>query len=186
MGGVEFMEVWGPPTSAIGRLLQFGFLSTLLGAVPLAIVGYRWASTMVTQRLTLAMAILLLAGCFRGGTWADDPRNFSRAWGVEPPANVQVIRSWYWRSAHFTREEIYYFHLRAPLSFAEAFASTNNLRPTEPHEINAYSFPHSKPDWFAPGDPEIYRIWSTGSDFPSAYVLVDRRTGDIFIHAAQL
>lgn len=38
--GVEFAEVWGPPTSTLGRLLQLAFLATLLGAVPLAVVGH--------------------------------------------------------------------------------------------------------------------------------------------------
>ncbi len=40
MGGVDFSEVWGPPGTIAGRLVQVGFLSTLLGAVPLAILGY--------------------------------------------------------------------------------------------------------------------------------------------------
>lgn len=31
--------MWEPPTSVIGRILQIVFLSTLLGAIPLAIAG---------------------------------------------------------------------------------------------------------------------------------------------------
>lgn len=63
---------------------------------------------------------------------------------------------------------------------------TNNLKITEPRDIDVFSFPDSKPDLFAPKDPSSYRIWSTGTDFPSAFVLVDRRTADVFIHACQL
>lgn len=34
--------------------------------------------------------------------------------------------------------------------------------------------------------PSEYQIWGTGSEAPAGFVLLDRRTGDIFIHVAQL
>lgn len=36
----ERWQVWGPPTSVLGRVVQLGVLSTLVGAVPLALAGY--------------------------------------------------------------------------------------------------------------------------------------------------
>ena len=38
---MELVEVWGPPTSLVGRLIQVVFLATLLGALPVAFAG-RW------------------------------------------------------------------------------------------------------------------------------------------------
>ena len=36
---MDFVEVLGPPTSLIGRIIQVVFLATLVGAIPLAFAG---------------------------------------------------------------------------------------------------------------------------------------------------
>jgi len=87
MGGVEFTEVWGPPTSTLGRLIQFGFLSTLLGAVPLAVAGYlllriqrgrrssRWVSIARIAALLQAggvLSSLVVGGLFLSETHANE------------------------------------------------------------------------------------------------------------------
>ena len=44
--------------------------------------------------LVLAGASASACGVAESGTWADDPENFTRAWGVETPEDVaKVIRS---------------------------------------------------------------------------------------------
>lgn len=138
------------------------------------------------RNLALVLIVLAAAACHRSGTWVDDPGNFKRAWGSSPPSNVKVVRSWYWRSAHFTREEMYYFQLSAPLAYAEAFAAENGLKPAEPDTITGFAFPNGKPSWFAPNPAARYRIWKTPESFPSGFVLVDRESGAVFIHCAQL
>lgn len=57
MGGLEFTEAWGPPTSILGRLVQCAFLSTLLGAVPLAVIGYLLARVQRRQRSSPWVAV---------------------------------------------------------------------------------------------------------------------------------
>lgn len=138
------------------------------------------------RNLAIVSTLTLLMACHRSGTWVDDPGNFKRAWGTEPPAGVQVVHSWYWRSGHFTREEIYYFQLRAEEAYAEAFAAENHLEVSSPSELGQLSFADPKPVWFAPKDPTAYRIWSTGSQESPGFVLADRGTGDIFIYFEQL
>jgi hypothetical protein len=59
--------VWGPPTSAIGRLLQFAFLSTFLGAVPLAIVGYLLLRIQRDQRSSRWVGIARIAALLQAG-----------------------------------------------------------------------------------------------------------------------
>ena len=138
------------------------------------------------RNVLIATALLLFAACHESGTWVDDPRNFKRAWGVNAPGAVQVVHSQYWRSAHFTREEVYYFQLRATSSYAEVFAAENRLKPLRARDLGAFSFMQPKPAWFAPKPPSAYQIWGTGSEAPAGFVLLDRMTGDIFIHVAQL
>lgn len=127
-------------------------------------------------------------GYASGGTWADDPGNFTRAWGVEKPDDVEVVRSWYWRSAHFTREEAYFFHLRAGDEFASRFAAANGLVAGESvtgAQIAGLSWSFDRPDWFAPERDRTYESWreTPGDD---RRVFRDPATGDVFVYACQL
>ncbi len=131
------------------------------------------------------MASCLLA-CHQSGTWSEDPGNFRRAWGVEPPAGVFVVHSWYTRSPHFTREEIYYFELRADASYARAFAEENHMTPTRSGPTLELPFMEPRPSWFAPKPLAGYEIWRAAPDGPPALVLWDAGTGSVFIHVAQL
>ena len=138
------------------------------------------------RAILIASAFLLATACGESGTWVDDPRNLERAWGAETPRDVAVVHSWYWRSSHFTREEIYYFQLRADAGYAEAFATANGLALHEPGDLNGFRFMSPRPSWFAPKDPAAYKVWSTGTEHPSAVVMFDPATSEVFIHAAQL
>lgn len=90
MGGLEITEVWGPPTSALGLLVQCAFLSTLLGAVPLAVIGYLlarvhrrqrsnpWGAVARVAALVQAMGILsslVVGGLFLSETHASEVAN---------------------------------------------------------------------------------------------------------------
>jgi hypothetical protein len=141
-------------------------------------------SRIVTRFVLLIL--LLETSCRRAGTWVDDPRNFERAFGVDPPANVRVVRSWYWRSAHFTVEEMYYFQLSASSSYAEAFAAENHLKAAGSEALTPFSFPQNRPYWFAPKAPSEYRIWKRPDDSSTEFLLLDRETGAVFVHCAQL
>jgi hypothetical protein len=139
------------------------------------------------MRRTLIAAILLSSlACHGSGTWVDDPRSFNRALGMDPPAGVRLVRSWYWRSGHFTREEIYYFQLSAPARYADAFAKENGLVPSGPEAITRFTYTQDRPAWFAPKHPGAYWIWSRPGQSPSGVVLRDRQTGAIFVYCAQL
>lgn len=53
------------------------------------------------------------AGNPDAGAWMDDPKNWSRAFGQDLPAGVNVIHSYYWESDHFTYEYGCYFEIEA-------------------------------------------------------------------------
>ncbi len=82
MAGMEITQVWSPATGVVGRLLQVGFLATLLGAVPLAVIGYvllkvrRGPSSTVWVWVARAGALLqaggVLSSLLLGGLFASE------------------------------------------------------------------------------------------------------------------
>ncbi len=82
--------------------------------------------------LILALMPLLGCGYFRSGTWVEDPENFARAWGYAKPDAVHMLHSWYWRSAHFTREESYFFQFQWNEELFRRFVAANRMQPQEP------------------------------------------------------
>ena len=89
-----------------------------------------------TRRILFVLLVLVTSavGCgyFRSGTWVDDPKNFARAWGYSKPDEIEMVRSWVWRSAHFTREESYFFQFRWHEELFEQFISANRMQAIEP------------------------------------------------------
>ncbi len=136
---------------------------------------------MIRTLLILFIAILL-AKCSESGTWTDDPKNFSRAWDVEKPSDVQVIHSLYWRSPHFTREEAYYFQFGPNQKLAEGFISNNSMKPTTTWDRKACIAP---PIWFAAGPLDTYEAWTCG-DGRECLLLRDRKTAELYIAGCQL
>ncbi len=127
----------------------------------------------------------LLAGCgyFRSGTWENDPRNFTRAWGISKPADVDMVHSWYWRSPHFTREEAYYFHFKWHESLFRGLIDNNQMQPAkDDREAPDYCFP--KPDWFAPGSRAQYETWRRAG--AETWMFRERSTRDLFIFVCQM
>ena len=138
------------------------------------------------KKTLIAFLLLSTLACHRSGTWVDDPENFNRALGADPPAGVRLVHSWYWRSPHFTREEIYYFQLSAPAQYADAFAKENRLESSGPEALAGFPYTEDRPAWFAPKDPGAYQIWRAPGPVPSGVVLRDRQSGALFIYCAQM
>ncbi|HKS25134.1 MAG TPA: hypothetical protein VJZ76_20230 [Thermoanaerobaculia bacterium] len=134
----------------------------------------------------LSLLLLPFLGCHRSGTWIDDPKNFERALGESPPPGLRVIHSWYWRSPHFFREEIYYFELSSLSGYAEAFAAENGLRRLPAGSLSRIPFDDNRPAWFAPGPLEQYELWRSPSDVITGFILRDKTNGEIFIYCKQL
>ena len=134
------------------------------------------------------LTVLALAACHRSGTWSDDPKNFERAWGQPAPSDLQIRRSWYWRSPHFTREEAFYFQFARHADLMRGFIAENRLEPvTDTASVNvSYYSCFSRPPWFAPKPMTAYSAWRTPPNASPALLLEDRATGDFFISGCQL
>jgi len=118
----------------------------------------------------------------------DDPKNFQRAWGQSPPADVHIRHSWYWRSLHFTREEAYYFEFGRNPDLMRGFIVENRLLRIDPEaSINLPKYScFERPTWFAPKPIGDYIAWVAPPDASRAVVLQDRMTGDFFLAGCQI
>lgn len=137
------------------------------------------------RKAAILVLALLSAACHRSGTWIDDPKNVERAWGIELPPDVTIRHSWYWRSAHFTREEAYFFEIGWNEELFHGFTRENGMAPLPSRsDISDYTC-FDRPAWFAPGDPAGYEVW-VGSERTGGVLLRSRRSMDLFIAACQL
>lgn len=126
----------------------------------------------------LILCMMMLVSC-GGGTWEDDAGNWSRAFnGQTLPENVVVTHSKYVRSPHFTYEADYYFELKAPKEFFDAWCA--GCVAERPSESNLGSMP-GKPNWFLPKPLEKYEMWKDDAKPDSDFRLFrDKETGVIF------
>jgi hypothetical protein len=134
------------------------------------------------------LTVLGLAACGIDPGWSDDPKNFERAWGQAAPDELQIRHSWYWRSAHFTREEAYYFQFARHAEWMRGFIARNRLQPVaDAASVTMSDYVcFARPTWFAPKPPAAYNAWTTPPNASPALILEDRATGDFFISACQL
>ena len=115
--------------------------------------------------------LVLAVGCHASGTWVDDQANWQRAFGQQLPPGVSLVRSWYWRSPHFFREEAYYFAISAPLAVETSLREENHMTlvPLEHRGDLASSSCFTRPDWFPAQDSEQFQVWLSASRGAALY-----------------
>jgi hypothetical protein len=135
----------------IGATLTAGYL----------LLGSAWeAGRRVTREVRAA---------FESGEWDDDPANWRRAFGADPPPGWQVIRSRFWRSPHWSREEAYHFHVRIPVSERGPLP---RYQETERQECP------DPPDWLPKPDPARFEIQHGA--------LLERGSTDVYLFGCQI
>jgi hypothetical protein len=153
-------------------------------------------TTMKFQRRLLHAGIffilmIFLAGCCgycSSGTWEDDQKNFKRAWGYSKPSEIEMVHSWYWRSAHFTREEAYFFQFQWHEQLFQELVSKNAMKHVEYNgssDVIAPQFCFDKPQWFIPKPIQAYQTWTCEPD-ADCWLFRDVDTNEIFLYACQL
>ncbi|MFL6197423.1 MAG: hypothetical protein ACJ75H_24770 [Thermoanaerobaculia bacterium] len=122
-------------------------------------------------------------GYFSSGTWEDDPQNWKRAWGTAKPEEVVMPHSWFWRSAHWSREDAYFFQVRWNEDLFKQLIEGNGMRPAGASEKPGYCV--DKPGWFTPPSAAGYESWRCG---PSAdcRLFRERGTKELFLYMCQL
>lgn len=128
---------------------------------------------------------LWFVGCHESGTWVDDARNWKRVFRAPRPNDVQLVRSWYWRSVHWTYEYEYYMQIQSNAAFQKHLLAMNPM--VEQTTINAsQAWSERKPGWFASKPLSEYRIWESTNTHSQFRLLIDRETGDLFLSDWQL
>lgn len=138
------------------------------------------------QRLAPALA-LLVVGC-SAGTWENDSKNWSRAFHEDRPADgIEVVRSWYMRTPHFTAEFAWFFELRVTpevkrgIAEAEGFQKVVDLTDGE----YARHLFEPVPAWFTPGPLAQYDVYQ--SDESRNFIILVEKDGDrAFMSAVRL
>ena len=133
------------------------------------------------NKVIILFTLLILSGCgyFKAGTWENDPQNWHRVYGFDPPDHVQIINSYYWRSAHFTLEFEFYFEIAPNNEVLETFLSDESLRKVKPQN-EWIDFFQTKPEWFIPKDIKHYEVWIAKDSGDNFKLFVDKDTGHIF------
>jgi len=140
------------------------------------------------RTLILFLLLAVCVGCHRSGTWADDSRNWERAFGEEQPKDIKVVHSSYYRSPHFTLEFVHFFQIEPSEEFRKRFNDAGKLKRFAPASANDEEriqfFFHDKPSWFIPKPLDRYEIWRGDSSdplFENFRLFIDRDTGVMFI-----
>ena len=129
----------------------------------------------------IAVVLLTFTAC-SSGSWDDDPKNWSRAFGGQKrPPGVKIIHSRYWKSPHFTYEAEYFFEFTAPAKFLEDWIASQKLILTVPTKQNTPPY-FEKPDWFTPKPVGEYDMWMP-SDSPHDKFRIyrDKKTGTLYV-----
>jgi hypothetical protein len=134
----------------------------------------------------LILAVGLSAcGYFQAGTWEDDPKNWERIFKSEKPQDIELLHSWYWRSAHWSYEFEYFLALRGTDNARRMLFGSNELElydRVKHHAIRPDFFAHEKPDWFLPKPLDRYEVYVyAGEPRGNFRIYLDRDTKDLFL-----
>lgn len=110
-------------------------------------------------------------------------KHFAVALGGEKPADVEILRCQYWRSAHWSLEHEYYFEIKKNKDFFEDLIyNGDSLRKLAPAELRTKT---GGPAWFVKGKPEEYDAYVSKKPSDDFQVYLHRRSKNIFIHGSQ-
>lgn len=133
----------------------------------------------------IPVILLLLTGC--GGTYVDDKDNFERALRFDRPTDVQLVKSMYWQSSHFTDEHCYYLELQ-PQTNSTIFQTLTNLTPvvlntlTNGQALVPETLVIDRPEWFAPEPAAKYELWTSTNEFIPFGIIRNLSSGKIFVY----
>jgi hypothetical protein len=155
-----------------------------------------WLSSSFGKTMKLIIQIVacafLLSGCgyIGAGTWEDDPRNWIRAFNERIPPDIEVVRSRYMTTPHWSHEFEYFFHVKNSDTTRKLFVDSPQL--TEYREKDDLFLPvvlffETKPDWFIPDPINQYKIMIRRDEPRGAFrVFIHKTSGDIFVTDHQI
>jgi hypothetical protein len=102
--------------------------------------------------------------------------------------DITVVRSWFWRSPHFTYEYEYYIHIKAYADLQKRLLTMNPMKEVVDDAVRQPTgWSQHKPEWFAPKPMTGYQVWVYSNAPNSEFrLLIDRETHDLFLSDCQL
>ena len=135
-------------------------------------------------------ADLLGCGYFNAGKWQDDPKNWERAFGQKPPQEIEVVHSYYWRSAHWSYEYQYFFALHGTQKARNILLENDRFKKIDQavgKDVQDDHYTENAPSWFLPNKIDEYDIWILNdSSHPDFRMYIHKITGDVFMTDVQL
>lgn len=136
-------------------------------------------------RALITFFALQASNAKNAGVWEDDPKNWSRAFGADQPAEISVIHSKYWKSNHFTDEFAYFFEVQASPEWKNAFLKQLNVEPVPASKARGFRVNSDlTPSWFTPDPIDAYEVWDKPGH--SGSVWITKTNGHMFFFAIQL
>ncbi len=129
----------------------------------------------------LLIVLTIISGILSSGTWYDDSENWQRAFGSKKPDSVEVLRSHYWKSSHWTYEAAYCFKLRMP--DAQLNEMKEGLHKRKSTTVD-YRYLEETPAWFPENGKEADEIWLLDSEresFDHFIMIVDKKDNTVYI-----
>jgi hypothetical protein len=137
------------------------------------------------------IVIAMVAGCAVsgcGGDFVDHPSTYSWVFRTNPPPEIQVTRSTFWQSSHFTYEYSVFMELTNATRWAEEFRASAGLVATNlPSDWEASHVAGDEaPAWFMPKTSSSYEVWVHTNLFKSDLLLArDLESGLVFFFDQQ-
>lgn len=135
----------------------------------------------------LAGSLLMLSACCYlpfDTTLTDPEASWRAAYGEEIPSAITIKRAQYWRSGHWTREEIYFFEFTTDATWLDAMVQHLGLtEETGPDRMRTLQLMllDTPPTWFAPEGAE-YRVYLGLSQA----LVFDPASSTVYLYAGQL
>jgi hypothetical protein len=106
---------------------------------------------------------LIAITCFNcgSGTFENDPDTWYKAFGENPPEQVEIINSRFWKSAHWSYEFELYVEFKATNDFINSyFLKRFDFKETTKPKLDL-GFKDEKPNWFVSNKFEQYSIYES-------------------------
>ena len=116
------------------------------------------------------------------GTFEDDPKTWNKVFGEDIPKEINVIKSKFWKSTHWTYEYELFVKFECNSQFLdEYFIKRYNL---SKREVFATLYFEDSPKWFIDNDREDYNVWVGKINSMTMYI--HKKSNLVYLHSLQL
>nr|WP_321222153.1 hypothetical protein [uncultured Psychroserpens sp.] len=98
------------------------------------------------------------------GTFENDPETWYKVFGEDPPEQIQVINTRFWKSAHWSYEFELYAEFKASHDIINSLLLERYRFKETTNPMLDLGFADEKPKWFVSKDFEQYSIYESATN----------------------